>query len=228
MTVTAGVLDDSITAEGGQTIQADMEQTLLKDTDAMRREKASDAVVRRMTFFDALDARIFLLLNLPPHPRWMDRAGRAVSIYTNGGWIWAFGVLAARLLHIPKSGAALRDLLCTLIVANLVVEQRMKARFRRQRPFIPVLRAVVVGKKPGTWSFPSGHTANAFGAAWILSRVWPQGAPVFLTLASLVGLSRIYVGVHYPSDVLFGAAAGISLAESCRRIIGALTGRIRL
>ena len=77
----------------------------------------------------------------------------------------------------------------------------------------------MVGKKPGSWSFPSGHTASSFAAAWTLSTIWPRRAPLFLGLATLVGFSRIYVGAHYPGDVTSGAFAGMTIAELVRQAL---------
>jgi undecaprenyl-diphosphatase len=57
-------------------------------------------------------------------------------------------------------------------------------------------------------SFPAGHAATAFAGAVLLSVVAPRLAPLFLGLAVLIGFSRVYVGVHYPTDVLAGAALG--------------------
>ena len=57
-------------------------------------------------------------------------------------------------------------------------------------------------------SFPAGHAATAFAGAVLLSVLAPRLAPAFLLLATLIGLSRIYDGVHYPTDVLAGAALG--------------------
>ena len=64
--------------------------------------------------------------------------------------------------------------------------------------------------RPWDYSFPSGHTASSFAAAWVLYRRLPKrfGIPA-LALAGLIGVSRLYLGVHYPTDVLFGAVSGI-------------------
>ena len=61
--------------------------------------------------------------------------------------------------------------------------------------------------EPSDWSFPSGHATASFAAAWALFRLAPKkvGVPALL-LAILIALSRLYVGVHYPTDVLAGAA----------------------
>jgi undecaprenyl-diphosphatase len=125
----------------------------------------------------------------------------------------------AYLLHVPRARQALTHLVPAVVGATWLVEYPAKAYFRRRRPFVEIVRALVIGKKPGSWSFPSGHTAASFASGWILSTVWPRQLPVFFSLASTVGLSRIYVGAHYPGDVLSGAVAGTVLAELIRRLV---------
>jgi len=65
---------------------------------------------------------------------------------------------------------------------------------------------------PPDSSFPSGHAQTAFAAAVYLALLFPRGAAAFLALAALVGLSRVALGVHYPSDVIAGAALGSALS----------------
>jgi len=81
----------------------------------------------------------------------------------------------------------------------------------------------VIGKRPSSWSFPSGHTGASFAGAWLLSSVWPKRSPVFLGLAALVGVSRVYVGAHYPGDVIVGAVLGITFSEAVRRMTSVLS-----
>ena len=65
---------------------------------------------------------------------------------------------------------------------------------------------------PHSHSFPSGHTAVAFAAATVLTWLVPRGAPAFFALALAIGYSRIYVGVHWPLDVIGGAVIGTATA----------------
>lgn len=116
----------------------------------------------------------------------------------------------------------------------LVLALVLAVLWRRVAPFVLVALAValadgvagllkiVVGTRrpsdeglvtiPHSHSFPSGHTATSFAAATVLSSFRPRWAPLFYALAAAVGYSRLYVGVHWPLDVLGGAAVGVATA----------------
>jgi undecaprenyl-diphosphatase len=183
------------------------------------RKLLKEATLRRMGPLTALDARLYLAVNESPHPAWLDSVAWALAIISVGGWIWVIGTLLAYLLRIPKSWMAFKRLLPCVVGATWLVELAVKAFFRRRRPFVRIVQALVIGKKPGSWSFPSGHTASSFASAWVLSTVWPGRAPVFFVLAGLVGFDRVYVGAHYPGDVLSGAFFGTLFSELIRRVI---------
>jgi undecaprenyl-diphosphatase len=164
-----------------------------------------------------MDARLFLAVNDLPHPAWANVLADGITLVTTGGWIWLIGLALARILGVSGSRRAFRLAAPSIIGATSAVEWPIKALFRRRRPFIDIVRALVIGRRPDGWSFPSGHTAAAFSGAWVLSTAWPRKAPIFFALASCVGFSRIYVGAHYPGDVFSGAALGMLIAEAIRR-----------
>ena len=96
-----------------------------------------------------------------------------------------------------------------LLIATTLASEAIKRVTRRQRPVWRRLECLIGHQR--TPSFPSGHAASSAGAAVILCAVAPALAPVWVTLAALMAMSRVYVGVHYPSDVALGAVLGVAL-----------------
>jgi undecaprenyl-diphosphatase len=86
----------------------------------------------------------------------------------------------------------------------------VKDLVHRTRPFVahPQIHPLYVVHSS---SFPAGHAATAFAGATLLTYVAPRLWPLFATLAVAIGFSRVYVGVHYPTDVLAGAAIGVAV-----------------
>lgn len=181
-----------------------------------------EALLRRMKPLQALDTRAFLAINCLPHPPLANLVADTITIVTTGGWIWLIGLEVARLAGRHDRRRALKLAAPCIIGATWFVDVPVKALFRRRRPFIDVVRALVVGRRPDGWSFPSGHSAAAFSGAWIMSTLWPSRAPLFFSLAATVGFSRVYVGAHYPGDVISGATIGTVVAEAIRRPVARL------
>jgi undecaprenyl-diphosphatase len=154
----------------------------------------------------SVDRRIYAAIHGLPHSALSDRYGSMISDAGEGlGWVLAAAGLAwiggdrGRRAGIAT---ALASLSTTYLVQRLV-----KPVFRRKRPFVG-RDVLVVGIKPMDASFPSGHTASSFAAAAAITAFYPSAAPLVFTLAAGVGLSRVYLGHHFPSDVAVGAATG--------------------
>jgi membrane-associated phospholipid phosphatase len=177
-----------------------------------QREYLRKAVLKRLNPIDGLDANLFLAVNHLPHTRPLNAFFYALTFIFTGGAAWYadLGITALRKRRI--FGSLMREVALPLLITNLIVEYPIKSYFKRRRPFITIIQAIVIGKKPGTWSFPSGHSATAFAGAWLLNRKFPRWRGLRYFIASLVAFSRVYLGDHYPGDVMSGSLVGLLFA----------------
>lgn len=181
------------------------------------RRLLQEALLRRLRPLQKIDAAAFLAINNLPHPKLANDFFIVLTTMFNRGDAWLAGMILAALRN-HRHVHVIRDVLPALWLTAGTVEGPIKQVFRRQRPYVSVVRAVVIGKKPGNYSFPSGHSAAAFGGAYLLSRHYPRLAPLFYAIAATVGFSRVYLGAHYPGDVLSGAATGTILAAAFQKL----------
>ena len=100
--------------------------------------------------------------------------------------------------------AGISDAICAQIIKPWV------GRIRPSHEFIDYINLLV--KKGGKWSFPSNHAANSFAFATVLSYFYERKKLFLFVSASVIAYSRVYVGVHYPLDILFGALTGYVLS----------------
>ena len=199
------VIDRAITVAG----EGSNEETSSRQGRSLLRKE----LLKRLRPLDAVDTILFVRVNSLPHPKWSDRIFSRLSWLFTGGHGW---LLVLAMFSLTGRGRALRvarETMPAIWLATYLVEGPIKRFFRRKRPFISIVRAVVVGRKPGSYSFPSGHSAAAFSGAVLLSRKYPQYSGRLFLLAGLIGFSRIFLGAHYPGDVLSGGFAGASLAS---------------
>jgi undecaprenyl-diphosphatase len=113
-----------------------------------------------------------------------------------------------------------------LVAATSITTSLLNALFKyavqRDRPPTIILDPKPLMEVPTTSSFPSGHTSTSFACAYVISRLAPRlTIPVFV-LAALIGFSRVYVGVHYPLDVVAGAIFGLIVARALLMLLTAL------
>lgn len=179
---------------------------------ARARARAAGHALFRIATLGAVDAALFLRLNALEAGEWTDRLLRGACRLLDHGELW-IGLAALLSLVDPVHHRRLAfEVMPALWLTMLAVNYGIKRIFRRGRPFATYVDARVIGRRPADWSFPSGHAAAAFAGATLLSVAMPALAPVFFAYAIVVAFARVYLGVHYPSDVLIGAGAGISLA----------------
>ena len=136
-----------------------------------------------------------------------------ISRLANGGFIWF--VVALALLFCKKYRRYVPYYLATMALCFLVGEGVIKHLVARPRPFRVESIALLI-REPGGYSFPSGHSMTSFGAAVFLCHMKKSMGIAFLVLAGLIAFSRLYLMVHFPSDVLAGSmlGAGIGLLVS--------------
>lgn len=129
------------------------------------------------------------------------------------------GLMAAGLIGNDKEMRQNAAYIASSSAVNALVTLLVKKIVKRPRPFLGNVKINAV-YQPSNYSFPSGHTSTSFTTATALSHSYPKWyviAPAYLWAGS-VGYSRMYLGVHYPSDVAAGAVLGTSTAFSLRFI----------
>lgn len=149
---------------------------------------------------------------------------RFITFLGNGGWFWiVLALLLCGFRRTRRAGlAAGAALLLSLLVNNLL----LKNLVARVRPYEVIQGLRILIPPPQDFSFPSGHAGASFAAAAAMYPYLrhPYGRGL-LILAGLIALSRLYLGVHYPTDVLAGALIGTLLGVAAARLIGRLRGR---
>ena len=166
----------------------------------------------------AFDAALFLRVNAMSSPL-ADRVASFISSTMRYGEGWAL-VLAAMIAIDLRTGLRTAVEAAPVIgLTMLTVNVPLKRLFRRRRPFIAFVKARVFGTRPRDFSFPSGHAAAGFAGALVLGAHAPLFAPLFYALAVVVSLSRVYLGVHYPSDIAFGGFLGVVIAAIYRSLL---------
>ncbi len=136
----------------------------------------------------------------------------------DGGKIW---IAATILLLIPEKTRKIGMMSALALLGSLIINNNIiKNIIARPRPYMVLEELRILIPRPSEYSFPSGHTSSSFAAAIVFYRQLPKKWGVLaVVLAALIGFSRMYVGVHYPTDVLAGIGMGMFLALAAEYIV---------
>jgi len=157
---------------------------------------------------ESVDRRLYTMIHGLPHSPMGDRYVTILSDLGEGmGWVGA-GLALAWLGGSKGRRAGLAAAIASL-GTTYVVQRIVKPVFRRNRPHFG-RDVMVVGIRTTDASFPSGHTASSFAAATAISAFYPKVSPLVFGLAAGVGMSRVHLGHHFPSDVAVGGLIGIA------------------
>ena len=156
-----------------------------------------------------IDLVVFYFINHNLSAPFLDKF---FSLITNvNNWYIAYIILL--LISIIMGGRKGRivavGVLILIAISDQVSYHILKEMFHRLRPCIFLKDAVTPLGCNGTFSFPSSHAVNNFAAAVFIYKFYPKLKWALFITASLVALSRVYLGLHYPSDILGGAVIGI-------------------
>lgn len=165
-------------------------------------------------WFLALDGGILLWIQEFLRQAVLDPIVTAYTHWGDAGLLWIVLSLVMLCFRPTRKAGALS--LCAMLLGLLCTNVILKHLVGRPRPWLTVEGLIPLVEEPDPNSFPSGHSCAAFAAAgaWIraLPRRW-MGI-TGLVLAAVMALSRLYVGVHFPSDVAAGICVGLLCSQA--------------
>lgn len=193
-------------------------------------ESSPIVILYRVETLARTDIAIFRWINQGKDSPWLD----AVMAFLSGNPYFVPALVLVAILLVWKGGA--RGIVFVVVMsiaaalANEFVVEPLKDHFQRVRPYAGLTDVILrVGRGTTNASLPSGHAMNAALMATITGWFYPRTLWWVVPVAVGVGVSRIYNGVHYPSDVLAGASLGVASAFlalwGCDRIWRAVTPR---
>jgi undecaprenyl-diphosphatase len=168
---------------------------------------------------EAIDSSLLIWLR-SFHAPWLDAVMSVLTIIGIMAGIWQLFALLSLIPARSRAGAFRVLLACWL--GLFVVDAVLKPALARVRPRVAADAATQfelardaetrrLAPASDSYSFPSGHATSAFAGALTMGRVWPRARVVWWALAILISYSRIYLGHHYPLDVVGGALVGLGV-----------------
>lgn len=161
-----------------------------------------------MEWIQSIDTGILLFIQEHIRNEAFHSFWRAITFLGAAGWFWL--ALAVILLIPQRTRKAGFTALLSMGIGALLTNVFLKNAVSRIRPYDAVEAIVPLVEKLSDYSFPSGHTCASFASAFVYYRLLPRKYGVMtMVLAVLIAFSRLYLGVHYPTDVLGGFLIGV-------------------
>lgn len=138
----------------------------------------------------------------------MDNVMVFITKLGDAGFVW---IIIGLLLILSKKYRKVGFMvLGALALGSILGEGLIKNIVQRDRPFISLEGIDLLIKAPTSYSFPSGHTTSSFAAAGVLAMSFKNKSVYIFILAGLIAFSRLYLGVHFPTDIIIGILLGLS------------------
>jgi len=181
-----------------------------------------------MSGLGALDVSLFHWINGVAHAPFWDAFFLWITRPPYRAVIFGGLLVALLVLGGPRGRRAALIALLVVLAADQISSTLLKPWIGRVRPCFALESVRLLWPRQAhSPSFPSGHATNTMAVAIVLFSVRPWVGWLALGIAVLVGYSRIYIGVHYPSDVLAGAALGALLGGAGLHLAGRVEAAIR-
>jgi undecaprenyl-diphosphatase len=177
-----------------------------------------------MSWLYDLDLGLFRFCNATLANPFGDFVFPFLSDIHNFYLLYGLGIVALLLTDGKRGRIAVVLLLVMIVVSDQFSSALIKPLVGRVRPCAALDHVRLLVGCGGGKSFPSSHAVNNFAMAWLMSRLYRKAAWYLFVFAALVAFSRVYVGVHYPADVLGGAAIGVLLAWALLWLYRAVDG----
>ena len=165
-------------------------------------------------FITQIDFNILNAIQSIRNP-FLDTIMPLITFLGSGGIVWA--VTALIMLCFKKSRKTGIVIIVSLLLGLFLSTMGLKNVIARERPYntegaLLTVENLLIGAPSGRFSFPSGHAISSFSAATVILLYSKKSAIPAIILAALICFTRLYLYVHFPSDVICGALFGISLA----------------